>query len=471
MPAKSRHNRKSQTSVREAVALIWHLRSMSDGLLRHSAVLMVGASALAMLAASPAVHARALNGGSGASVSAPNIASDVAAQAAQQAAAAAQQTRDSLARAARAVQDMQDLQAAARAAAVAQQTSLIAPVAVPNGVGAGGLLPNNPATWSGANAPTQAIDGAGQTQVNIRQTTRQAILNWTSFNVGARTTLTFDQQGNAGWAALNRVDASTGPSQILGNIKADGQVYVINQSGIIFGGTSQINVGSLIASSANITDQQFLASGIYATQSGGSYLPSFTGAGGKIVVEAGALITSSTPTSVTSGGGFVLLMGTEVDNAGSITTPKGQAMLAAGDDFILRPGFGTTANQFSTTRGNEIAPVIHGGSLSGNVGNSGLIFSQQGDITLAGHAIVQDGILVSTTSVNQRGSIHLLNSATDTSGSVTLMGNALSLILPELDSRDTALNSQRDALIAASGPTSPVSRSSRAAMSISGTAR
>jgi hypothetical protein len=54
----------------------------------------------------------------------------------------------------------------------------------------------------------------------------------------------------------------------------------------------------------------------------------------------------------------VLLMGTEVDNAGSITTPKGQTELAAGDDFILRPGYGTNANQYSTTRGNEVAPVL-----------------------------------------------------------------------------------------------------------------
>ncbi|WP_445489638.1 filamentous haemagglutinin family protein [Rhodopseudomonas sp. RCAM05734] len=426
---------------------------MSDGLLRHSAVLMVGASALAMLAASPEVHARALNGGGSAgAVSAPNLASGAAAQAAQQAAAAVQQTRDSLARAARAVQDMQGIQAAARSAAAAQQTSLIAPVAVPNGVGAGGLLPNNLATWSGANAPTQGIDGAGQTQVNIRQTTQQAILNWTSFNVGARTTLTFDQQGNGNWVALNRVDASTGPSQILGSIKADGQVYVINQSGIIFGGNSQVNVGSLIASTADLSNTQFRNSGIYSTQTDNIYAPSFTAAGGKVVVEAGASIATSAPASVTSGGGYVLLIGSEVSNAGGITTPKGQAILAAGDNFILRKGFGTDANQFSTTNGSEIAPAIRPGSSAGRVTNTGIVLSQQGDITLAGRGVTQDGVLLSTTSVNQRGTIHLLNAASDAGGSVTMTGKSLSWIVPELESKDAALNAQRDGLIAASGP-------------------
>jgi filamentous hemagglutinin family protein len=414
--------------------------------------LLAGTSLAALLMSMPSLHARALNGGSaGGAVSAPNMASEAATQAAQQAAVAARQTQDSLARAARAVQDIQAVQAAARAAAAAAQVSTTAPIAVPNGLGAGGLLPNMPAGWSGANAPTQNVDANGQTQVGIRQTTQQAILNWQSFNVGARTTLTFDQQGNGNWTALNRVDAATGPSQILGNIKADGQVYVINQSGIIFGGNSQVNVGALVASTAGITDQQFRNNGIYAAQAGGTYLPSFTAAGGKVVVEAGASIATSAPPSVTAGGGYVLMIGSEVVNAGAIATPKGQTILAAGDDFILRSGYSTDANQLSTTNGSEIAPVIRAGSSAGKVTNMGIVLAQRGDITLAGRSVMQDGILLATTSVHQRGTIHLLNAASDSSGGVTMTGRSVSAITPELDSKDTALNAQRDVLIAASG--------------------
>jgi len=414
--------------------------------------LLAGSSGLAigmMLVSGEGAYARALNGGGGAVVSAPNIASDAASQAARQAAAAAAQTQQSLARAARAVQDMQAVQAAARAAAAAAQTSATAPIAVPNGLGAGGLLPGG-GSWTGANAPTQGVDSNGQTQVNIRQLTQQAILNWQSFNVGARTTLTFDQQGNAGWVALNRVDRTMGPSQILGTIKADGQVYVINQSGIIFGGNSQVNVGALIASTADISDTQFRTNGIYATQTGTTYQPNFTAAGGRVVVEAGVSIATHAPASVTSGGGFVLMIGSQVVNAGAIATPKGQTILAAGDDFILRRGYGTDANQFSTTRGSEIAPLIHTGSFAGRVTNSGVVLSQQGDITLAGRTLAQDGLLLSTTSVHQRGTIHLLNAASDSEGSVTLTANSITAILPELESKDSALNAQRDALIAAS---------------------
>ncbi|MCK9912363.1 hypothetical protein MXD81_24630, partial [Microbacteriaceae bacterium K1510] len=81
--------------------------------------------------------------------------------------------------------------------------------------------------------------------------------------------------------------------------------------------------------------------------------------------------------------------------------------------------------------------------------NNGLIFAQQGDITLAGRTLTQNGVLIATTSVNTRGTIHLLNAASDTQGSVTLGAASLTDIIPELDSTETALNSQRDGLIAA----------------------
>ncbi|WP_322516790.1 filamentous hemagglutinin family protein [Rhodopseudomonas palustris] len=375
---------------------------------------------------------------------------DAATLAAQQAAAAARQSAGALTRATQALQAMQAAQSAARAAAAASQTSATAPVNVPNGLTAGGLDPNLAAGWRGANAPTRGVDASGQTQIGIRQTSAQAILNWNSFNVGARTTLTFDQQGNSSWVALNRVTSATAPSQILGQIKADGQVYVINQSGIIFGGGSQINVGSLIAATAGITDSQFLTNGIYSTLSGSTYTPSFTAAGGKVVVESGATIGTPSPSSVTLGGGYVLMIGSQVENAGSISTPKGQTLLAAGDSFTLRRGFGTQGNAASTTRGIEISPVIGAASGSGRVSNSGLIVAQQGDITLAGRTLTQSGVLLATSSVNTRGTIHLLNSAADRQGSVTLGATSVTAILPELESSETALNSQRDALIASS---------------------
>ncbi|MGO4683992.1 filamentous haemagglutinin family protein [Hyphomicrobium sp. 2TAF46] len=421
------------------------------------AALLTSVSVLALFMASPGAAANPL--ASGNNLPTPSAAAIAAAQSGQQEAArAARAAQNSLTRATLAIQAMQATQQAARDAARAGLNAI--PGGIPNGLGVGGLqigagvkLPDgsvNGQLWQGAKLPTQFTDG-DRTKVGIEQTQAKAILTWDTFHVGAGTDLTFDQKGNSNWVALNRVlGTDAKPSQILGNIKADGSIYVINQNGIVFGGASQVNVGALIASTAKISNEQFLNSGIYSTQSGTSYVPSFTDASGLVKVEAGALITTNAPTSVTSGGGFVLLMGSSVENAGSITTPLGQTQLAAGDDFILRRGVGTEANAFSTTRGNEIAPIIRAGSLAGSVTNNGLIFSQQGDITLAGRTITQNGILVSTTSVNARGTIHLLNSATDALGSVTLGADSVSTIIPELDSAATALNSQRDALIAES---------------------
>lgn len=418
-------------------------------------LLRVTVSAAALFSASPDAHARPL----GNFAPAPSAAAIAASQSgSQDAARAARDAQNALKRATLAIQAMQSVQSAARDAAKAQLNAM---PSITNGLGLGGLqigagvkLPDghvDSSLWQGANLPTEFTDG-DRSKVTVEQTQTKAILTWDTFHVGAGTDLTFDQKGNSNWVALNRVlGTDARPSQILGNIKADGQVYIVNQNGIIFGGASQVNVGALIASTANISKEQFLNSGIYSTQNGASYVPSFTDADGAVKVEAGALITTNTPTSVTAGGGFVLLMGSQVENAGSIATPRGQTMLAAGDDFILRRGYGTDANQASTTNGNEIATIIRAGSLSGGVTNNGLVFSQQGDITLAGRAIAQNGILVSTTSVNTRGTIHLLNSASDTSGSVILGVNSVSTIIPELDSAEAALNSQRDALIAASG--------------------
>ena len=414
--------------------------------------LLAGVSVLSLLSNLDAV-ARPLGG----TQPTPSAAASAAAQSgSEEAARAAKAAQNSLKRATIAIQAQQASQQAARAALQAASSG------TPHGLKTGGLQVAPGATpgselWQGAKLPTELNDG-NRVKVTVEQTQQKAILTWQTFNVSERTDLRFDQKGNRDWVALNRVLDNTAPSKILGSIKADGSVYVINQSGIIFGGTSQVNVGALIASTAKITNEQFL-NGIYSTRTGSTWTPSFTDAaallgngtgGGVIKVEAGAQIETHAPTSVTSGGGFILMMGGQVVNTGSIITPNGQTQLAAGDDFVLRAGHGTDANISSTTRGNEIAPMFDLNSLAGLVRNDGLIFSPQGDITMAGRAIAQNGILVASTSVSTRGSIHLLNSATDTLGSITLGANSVTTIIPELESKETALNSQRDALITAS---------------------
>lgn len=411
--------------------------------------LLIGASLSAMLlggvaqAQSQSGWSRGRGAGADPAAAAARAAQDQAVRQTQTN-SATQRALDAFRRAAQTRTQMQDAQVRARIAAQQAINN------VPNGIGQGGLqaapeIEIDPSLWVGANGPAQSAGANGRTNVTVDQTEQRAILTWDSFNVGRETDLTFNQQG-ADWVVLNRVrDAS--PSQIHGSVNAKGTVLILNQNGILFGGASSVNVRNLVAATANITDEQFLNRGIYSNLTNSQYLPSFTGAGGAVTVEAGARITTHAPTSVTQSGGYVLLMGTEVTNAGAITTPRGQTLLAAGDDFLIRRGYGPDQNPYSTTRGNEVRGLIAENSSSGTVINRGQVESAQGDITLAGRTIRQDGVLISTTGVNQRGTIHLLNSASDAQGSVTLGKDSLTAILPELDSEETALNSQRDALI------------------------
>lgn len=121
---------------------------------------------------------------------------------------------------------------------------------VPDGLGAGGL---DILSTRGADAPTQSVGAGGATTVTVRQQLQQAFLDWRTFNVGRNTTLRFDQSRGGRdarqWIAFNSVrDPSGVPSQILGRIQAEGQVYVMNANGIIFGRNSQVNTNTLVAS-------------------------------------------------------------------------------------------------------------------------------------------------------------------------------------------------------------------------------
>jgi filamentous hemagglutinin family protein len=350
---------------------------------------------------------------------------------------------DILTRATQAMKSVQAMQQAARNAALQANSN------VPNGLITGGLqiATGKNAEWQGAKTPAQSVAG-GQTTVTIQQTSSQAILNWQTFNVGKNTTVDFNQSAGGvvanTWVALNRIlDPSGKPSQILGSIKAQGQVYLINQNGIIFGGASQINVSSLLAAAAQITDSQFTTNGIYSPISNGNVTPSFTGGSGAVIVEAGAQIVTNSPLRIADRGGSVLLLGGSVENDGSITTNNGQTILAAGKEFDLLPGFSITpansasGNLTSTTLGTEVAVTSGGVAL-----NNGLIQARTGDITMVGHQVTQAGVVISSSSVDQRGTIHLLTDTADTKATVTLAPGSITYIEPDPNS-GTALDPQR----------------------------
>ena len=70
-----------------------------------------------------------------------------------------------------------------------------------------------------------SIGGTGG-NVTVNQSSQRAIINWTTFNIGAGTTTTFVQPDSSS-VVLNRVTGGLGPSQINGTLSANGHVFLI----------------------------------------------------------------------------------------------------------------------------------------------------------------------------------------------------------------------------------------------------
>jgi filamentous hemagglutinin len=405
--------------------------------------------------------------------------------------------RDILIRSQTAQSAARALQAQARAAALAGANNLGTnpnnPAEtlpnVPNGLGAGGLevdpgVGSNPNLWTWANLPTQSTSGA-QTNVTVVQTAQQALLNWRTFNIGRETTLTFDQTAGGAnqsqWIAFNKVNDPSGrPSQILGSIRAAGQVYVINQNGIIFGGSSQVNTHALVASALPINDNliqrgllnnpdaQFLFSALALNAGTKGPTPGFTpaapvnGRSGDVIVQAGAKIES--PTNASNVGGRVALVGANVINRGTISTPDGQTILAAGLQvgFVAHSGSDPSLRGLDTFVGAVVDPLSAVPEYAGTAKNEGIIDAQRANVTIAGKSVEQNGIINSSTSVALNGRIDLqanYGAVTNTgydpvllpnippflftkSGSVKLGAGSITQILPELTSTETVIGTE-----------------------------
>ncbi|MDE2576272.1 MAG: filamentous hemagglutinin N-terminal domain-containing protein [Rhodospirillales bacterium] len=111
--------------------------------------------------------------------------------------------------------------------------------------------------------PMGGVVAAGNAQISttatntqIDQSSQRAVVDWRSFNVGSAQSVTFQQPG-AGAVTLNRV-TTPHPSEIAGRITANGQVVIVNQSGVVFANSAEVNTQSLVVSAAGITNDNFM---------------------------------------------------------------------------------------------------------------------------------------------------------------------------------------------------------------------
>jgi filamentous hemagglutinin len=305
--------------------------------------------------------------------------------------------------------------------------ALLGPMAISSGIAATLPVPcatgscgvTGPQTWVTTGSAHLVQVGSSMT---ITQQSENAVLNWQSFNISSDGSVTF-KQPDAAAVALNQIFQAD-PSKILGALNANGSIYLINQNGIIFGAGAQVNTGTLIASSLNITPAAL--SGIL--NAGVNNSPAFTSfvdangnplPSGAVQVAAGATIKSP--------GGEIMLFGSQVTNQGNLAANGGQVILAAGDSVYL------AASTDPNLRG-LLVEVGHGGvvtnAASTTPGGSdyGQISAADGNVSMVGLMVNQLGRVSATTAVQQNGSIYLL--AQDGGGVNTQSGATVAALTP-----------------------------------------
>jgi filamentous hemagglutinin family protein len=317
---------------------------------------------------------------------------------------------------------------------------------------------NGPTSWVGAGSATAS---ASANQLTINQTTSSATLNWSSFNISKGNTVTFVQPG-ASAVALNQIYQAN-PAQIFGALNANGVVYLLNQNGILFGSGAQINVGGLVASSLALTPAA-LSSGIAgAIQSKNAAFEPYTDANG--VTQASGDISVQQGATLNSPSGQILLFAPNVTNNGLIQTPDGQTILGAGQRIFLLASSQASGAQ-SPVRGLLIE--VGAPSGSGTATNLGQIIADRGNVTLAGLAVNQDGLVSATTTVRANGSVVLQAQSTsqatttsgsslpvDTTGTVTIGSGSVTEVTLEgsLSDVTASVNTQPQSTISVSGGT------------------
>lgn len=227
-----------------------------------------------------------------------------------------------------------------------------------------------------------SIGTAGNT-TTITQSSDKLIINWQSFDIGNGESVYFHQPGSSA-IALNRILGNSATS-IDGTLLANGRIFLINPNGILFGASSQVNVGGLVASTLEIQNSDFLSGNVNFAQNG--FLGSVTNNG-----------------TITADGGYVVLMGSQVTNNGRITAPSGSVALLAGSRVNI-DFYGDGLLSFS----------VDGEAVQALVSNAGTVQADGGKVwltarsanTLAGTVVNHTGIIRAQNVRNQNGVIIL----------------------------------------------------------------
>ena len=163
-----------------------------------------------------------------------------------------------------------------------------------------------------------AISQAGTT-LQVLQTSDRAVINWRDFSIQPNETTRFVQP-SASSAVLNRVTSSS-PSQLLGTLQANGQVYLMNQNGIFVGQGAVINASSFLATTAEANPSSFMRGEALSME---------------VVSDAGIRNEGT----IHAEGGSIHLLSKHVENLGTLEATEGTVGLYAGNRFYLEQDTG-----------------------------------------------------------------------------------------------------------------------------------
>ncbi|OCL86790.1 Heme/hemopexin-binding protein precursor [Aliarcobacter thereius] len=229
---------------------------------------------------------------------------------------------------------------------------------------------------------------------NVNQTTNKAIVNWQSFSVGKNEVVNFNQP-NINSSILNRV-VGFDKSFIDGAINSNGKVFLVNPNGVVFSKDAVINVGGLVASTRDITNENFLS---------GNYV--FEGSSSSGILNQGKIISADSS--------LVALLGQNVINEGVIAAKLGSVVLASGDRFTLN------------LNGNSLTNLtIDKGTYNSLVQNSGLIQADGSNVYLTSKALDEiikgvtnnDGIIEAKSIEEEKGKVLLAGDNINVDGTI-----------------------------------------------------
>lgn len=245
-------------------------------------------------------------------------------------------------------------------------------------------------------AGSATITETSPNRVDIDQQSQKAIINWKSFSIGENETTNFNQP-NASSITLNRVTGAD-PSSILGNLTANGQVWLINPNGIAFGKTARVDVSGLLATTLDIGDSDFM---------NGRYKFSSAAPTGAMVVNEGEITVRQA--------GLAALVAPGVENSGIIQADLGHVQLSSAAGFTLDLYGDGLFNFLLDEKVTEAITGLDGSRPAAAVANSGQLIADGGRVVLSANvaksvidrAINMDGLIQATSVKEANGEIIL----------------------------------------------------------------